>query len=121
MLWIHPHETTGVEDSVVVVQLELINPIAALIFLPSDALEDSFGAIVRVTLADHRKSEMHEQLPHLRVRVVKRLALLAHLIVPTVLMFRRGCHLQSHQSYSTLGLVVVVVGAVVEWVLPVDL
>ena len=111
MLWIHPHETTGVENSVVVVQLELTNPIAALIFLPSDTLEDSFGAIVRVTLADHRKGEMHEQLPHLWVCVVKCLALLAHLIVPTVLMARRGCHLQSHQSLWALE---VVEGAVVE-------
>jgi len=112
MLWVHPHETTSVEDSVVVVQLELTNSIAALIFLPSDALEYSFGAIVRVTLADHRKSEMHKQLPHLRVRVVKRLALLAHLIVPTVLMLKKGCHLQSHQSYSTVGLMVVEAEAV---------
>jgi hypothetical protein len=111
VLWIHPHETTGVKSTVVVVQLELIDPIAALIFLPSDTLEDSVDAIVRVTLADHRKGEMHEQFPHLWVCVVKRLALLAHLIVPTVLMARRGCHLQSHQSLWALE---VVEGAAVE-------
>ena len=111
MLWIHPHETTGVESTVVVVQLKLTNPIAALIFLPSDTLEDSVDAIVWVTLADHRKGEMHEQLPHLWVCVVKRLALLAHLIVPTVLMSRRGYHLQSHQSLWGLE---VVEGAAVE-------
>jgi len=105
MLWIHPHETTGVESTVIVVQLELTNSIAALVFLPSDTLEDSVDAIVRVTLADHRKGEMHEQLPHLWVCVVERLALLAHLIVPTILMFRRGCHLQSHQSPWALGVV----------------
>ncbi len=120
MLWIHPHETTGVESTIIVVEFELILTVSTLIFFPPYPLEYGVDAVVRVTLANHRASEMHEQLPHLRVRVVKRLALLAHLFMPITRIARKGCHLQSHQSYSTLGLVVVV-GAVVEWVLPVDL
>ena len=66
VLWVHTHEASSIKSAVIIVQLELAEPIAtSRINLPSNALKDGIDRIVLKASVEDLLGEAHKQIPHL--------------------------------------------------------